>query len=221
MVAALDAPSGTYDVVDDEPLRRRDQRAALAAAVGRRRLHQMWTPKRVVGPLGRLAASRTGVSATRRMGARVAERGGMAGYGARRWASSPRSRGRVRLLLWLLALGNLGVGFQALFTPRSFYDDFPIGRGWVAMDGPYNQHLVRDVGSLNLALVVLVFAALVIGTRVMARTAMIVWLVNAVPHFLYHLRHLTMDGMAGADKVGIAVTLGFVRARADRRAGAG
>ena len=64
------------------------------------------------------------------------------------------------------------------------------------MDGPYNQHLVRDVGSLNLALVVLVFAALVVGTRTMARTAMIVWLVNAVPHFVYHLRHLTMN-MAG------------------------
>ena len=29
-----------------------------------------------------------------------------------------------------------------------------------ALYGPYNQHLVRDVGSLNLALVVLVFAAL-------------------------------------------------------------
>ena len=76
------------------------------------------------------------------------------------------------------------------------------------MDGPYNQHLVRDVGSLNLALVVLVFAALVVGTRTMARTAMIVWLVNAVPHFLYHLRHLTMN-MAGADKFGIVATLGF------------
>ena len=83
-----------------------------------------------------------------------------------------------------------------------------MGRGWVAMDGPYNQHLVRDVGSLNLALVVLVFAALVIGTRQMVRVAMVVWLVNAVPHFLYHLRHLGMN-MQGGDKVGIAVTLGF------------
>ena len=40
VVAALDvrAPSGIYDVVDDEPLRWREVRAALAAAVGRRRL---------------------------------------------------------------------------------------------------------------------------------------------------------------------------------------
>ena len=34
-----------------------------------------------------------------------------------------------------------------------FYDDFPgLGRSWVAADGPYNEHLVRDVGALNLAL---------------------------------------------------------------------
>src|SRR5437660_787827 len=38
VVAALTAPAGTYDVVDDEPLRRGEQRAALGSAVGRRRL---------------------------------------------------------------------------------------------------------------------------------------------------------------------------------------
>ena len=78
----------------------------------------------------------------------------------------PALSGRVRLLLWLMAFCSLGVGLQALFTPRSFYDDFPFGRGWVAMDGPYNEHLVRDVGSLNLAIVVLVFAALIVSERV-------------------------------------------------------
>ena len=208
VVAALGAPSGTYDVVD-EPETRGNSRVALAAAVGRRRLHLLGSTKRVVGPLAdsQRVSSRRWRDAT-----------GWAPRSARpedRWPALARAAGiepalpgRVRMLLWLLALGNLGVGVQALFTPRSFYDDFPIGRGWVAMDGPYNQHLVRDVGSLNLALVVLVFAALVIGTRTMARTAMIVWLVNAVPHFLYHLRHLTML-MPGADKIGIVATLGF------------
>jgi len=114
----------------------------------------------------------------------------------------------VRLLLWLMALGNIGVGLQALFTPRSFYDDFPLGRGWVGLDGPYNQHLVRDVGSLNLALVVLVLAALFVSTRSLARVAAVVWLVNAVPHFLYHARHINMAGMERSDKLGILFTLG-------------
>jgi nucleoside-diphosphate-sugar epimerase len=208
VVAALDAPSGTYDVVDD-PIARRDARAALAAAVGRRKLRTMPSPKRVVGPLA---------DSQRVSSRRFRE---VTGWRPRRpslrecWPATVRAAGiepalsgRVRLLLWLLALGQIGVGVQALFFPRSFYDDFPFGRGWVAMDGPYNQHLVRDVGSLNLALVLLVFAALLIGTRTMARTAMVAWLVNAVPHFVYHLGHLSMD-MSGSDKVGIVATLGF------------
>ena len=210
VVAALDVPSGTYDVVDDETLRRSDQRAAMAAAVGRRRLLQMRAPAKVAGPLGdsqRVSNQRFREAtswAPRFRSARDAWPATVQAAGIEPALSLP-----VRVVLWLLALGNLGVGVQATFTPRSFYDDFPLGRGWVRMDGPYNQHLVRDVGSLNLALVVLVFAALFVSTRVLARTAMIAWLVNAIPHFVYHARHITMNSMAAADRVGILVTLGF------------
>ena len=94
------------------------------------------------------------------------------------------------------------------FAPRSFFDDFPLGRGWVGMDGAYNEHLVRDVGSLNLALVVLVLAALFVSTRSLARIAAVVWLVNAIPHFAYHARHINMAGMESSDKIGILFTLG-------------
>ena len=170
VVAALDAPPGIYDVVDDEPLRRREQRAAIGAAVGRPRQHAMFTPKRVAGPLG---------DSQRVSNQRFRDRTGWSpAYPSAReaWAVTVRDMGvepglsgRVRLMLWLLAIANLGVGLQAAFTPRSFYDDFPFGRGWIAMDGPYNEHLVRDVGTLNLALVVLAFAALVVSTRVLAR----------------------------------------------------
>ena len=209
VVAALAAPSGTYDVVDDEPLRRAELRAALAAAVGRRHLFPLRAPKAVVGPLGdsqRVSNQRF----------RAATSWSPSFPSAREaWPPTVRSAGIepalsgwVRLLLWLMAIGNIGVGFQALFTPRSFYDDFPLGRGWVGMDGPYNEHLVRDVGSLNLALVVLVLAALFVSTRSLARVAAVVWLVNAVPHFVYHARHINMAGMEGADRVGILVTLG-------------
>jgi hypothetical protein len=118
----------------------------------------------------------------------------------------PALRGRTRAVLWILVLSALGVGVQAQFFPRSFYDDFPFGRGWVAMDGRYNEHLVRDVGALNLALLVLTVAALIVSTRVIARTAALSWLVYSVPHFVYHLRHLTMS-MSGADKVAIVVSL--------------
>jgi hypothetical protein len=68
------------------------------------------------------------------------------------------------------------------------------------MDGPYNQHLIRDVGVLNLALLVVTVGALVINTRAVARLTALAWLVYSVPHFVYHARHLTMD-MPGAEKV--------------------
>ena len=209
VAAALTAPTGTYDVVDDEPLTRADERAALGAAVGRRRLFRTRTPKAIVGPLGdsQRVSNRRFRDASSWSPAFRSVRDAWPAT-VRAAGIEPALSGRVRLLLWLMALGNIGVGFQALFTPRSFYDDFPLGRGWVRMDGAYNQHLVRDVGSLNLALVVLVLAALFVSTRSLARVAAVVWLVNAVPHFVYHARHINMAGMEGSDKVGILVTLG-------------
>jgi nucleoside-diphosphate-sugar epimerase len=52
VVAALDAPAGTFNIVDDEPLPKREYAAALAAAAGRRR----WLG--VPGRAGRLLGPR-------------------------------------------------------------------------------------------------------------------------------------------------------------------
>src|SRR3954471_13364403 len=58
-----------------------------------------------------------------------------------------------RVVLALLAFTSAGIGVWAAFAPRAFYDKFPgLGQVWVAVDGPYNEHLVRDFGALNLAL---------------------------------------------------------------------
>ena len=74
-----------------------------------------------------------------------------------------------RLILGYLAVTSLLVGVWAQFAPRSFYDDFPgLGRVWVRVDGPFNEHLVRDVGGLNLALAaVLVGAAIWLDRRML------------------------------------------------------
>ena len=53
VVAALDAPAGTYNVVDGEPLTRREHAAALAAAVGVEKLRLL---PEGVGHLGKLRA---------------------------------------------------------------------------------------------------------------------------------------------------------------------
>lgn len=114
----------------------------------------------------------------------------------------------LRIILLALAVPTVVVGVWAEFFPRSFYDDFPgTGRGWVSVDGPFNEHLVRDVGGLNLALgVVLTVAAVTLGS-VMVRTAAVAALAFDVPHFVYHLFNL--DSLATtSDKVGNVVTLG-------------
>jgi hypothetical protein len=98
-------------------------------------------------------------------------------------------------------------GVWAAAFPASFYDDFPgFGRVWVAVDGPYNEHLVRDVGSLNLALAVLLLAAAVRTTPLLVGVAAGVNLVNALPHAIYHFRHL--DVFDTTDQVLNVVVLG-------------
>jgi hypothetical protein len=99
-----------------------------------------------------------------------------------------------RIALSVLLLVALVTGLWALLAPRSFYDSFPGGNGmhWVSADGPYNRHLVSDVGSMYLALAALTVAAL--GRPASARLAGVVWLVFSVPHWLYHSAHLGLYG---------------------------
>jgi hypothetical protein len=96
-----------------------------------------------------------------------------------------------RILLALLALSAAFVAFWAVTVPRSFYDSFPaLGRHWVDVDGPYNEHLVRDVGGLYLALFVLSVGALWLATPQIVRLTGASWLVFNIAHFLYHAAHL-------------------------------
>jgi nucleoside-diphosphate-sugar epimerase len=209
VVAALDAPAGTYDVVDDEPLTRAEQSRALAAAIGRRRL---WSPPRWATPqrASYLAASQRVSNEQFRSatGWRPASRSVRIGFPklVRELHVEPALRGWSRLMLWILAFSSLSIGVQAEFSPRYFYDQFPFGRGWVAMDGPYNEHLIRDFGALNLALFALTVGAIFVGTRTIARVAAATWIVYSVPHLVYHLRHLSMP-MPGAEKVVLVVSL--------------
>jgi nucleoside-diphosphate-sugar epimerase len=209
VVAALDAPAGVYDVVDDVPMTRAEQDGALAAAAGRRRL---WRPPAWMKPkmAGYLVASQR-VSNRRfreATGWKPSSPSVREGY---RKLAAALGIGRPvpafsRLILWLLAISGLAVGVQATFFPQSFYDDFPFGRGWVAMDGPYNEHLVRDVGALNLALFVVTASAIVMASIAVVRIAALAWLAYGIPHFVYHQRHLTMD-MPGAEKFALMVSL--------------
>jgi hypothetical protein len=114
----------------------------------------------------------------------------------------------TRVILGLLAASALLVGVWAEFAPASFYADFPGGgRHWVSADGPFNEHLVRDFGAMNLAMAFLLLVALVHLTPVLVRTAAITSLIFSVPHFVYHARHLGV--YTSSDKVANMVSLGL------------
>jgi hypothetical protein len=107
----------------------------------------------------------------------------------------------VRAALLYGAYVNASVGVWATIAPRSWYDSFPgLGRVWVATDGPYNEHLVRDVGALALGLAIVLAAAAWWVTYPLVHTAGIAMTVAALPHTLYHLRHADIYETT-ADKV--------------------
>jgi hypothetical protein len=121
----------------------------------------------------------------------------------------------IRAALAALVVVGLPLGLWAAFSPRSFYDEFPgAGRTWVAVDGPYNEHLVRDFGALNLALTVVTLVACVTLGRAVVLAAAGAWIVYSAPHLVYHLRHLdlydTSDKVANVAALGLSLVLPVV-----------
>ena len=110
----------------------------------------------------------------------------------------------MRIALGYLALVSLEIGVWAQFAPRSFFDDFPgLGRAWVNVDGPYNEHLVRDVGGLNLGLAAVLIVALITLSRPTIIAAALASLLYGVPHLVYHIAN--HDGLDDSD---VAISLG-------------
>ena len=112
----------------------------------------------------------------------------------------------VRIGLAVLAVQGAVLGVWAGFAPRSFYDDFPgLGRNRVSVDGPYNEHLVRDVGWLNLALTVITVWAAISLARSLVLAVLVGWLVADLPHLVYHAAHL--DGLSTSDGTAEIISL--------------
>jgi hypothetical protein len=96
-------------------------------------------------------------------------------------------RGVARVALLLLAAAGLYQGIWAQVAPRSFFEDFPGGMSWVAGDGPYNEHLTRDIGGLVNGLSVVAIVAAWSLSRTLLVANALGWLVYALPHLGYHL----------------------------------
>jgi hypothetical protein len=115
----------------------------------------------------------------------------------------------TRAGLAYLALSFLLIGIWAQFYPHSFYTDFPgLGRAWVRIDGPFNEHLIRDVGGLNLGLgLAAIFALRFPQARVIQVVCLVIF-VYSLPHYVYHLAHLLVLPSA-LDQVANIVLLGL------------
>jgi hypothetical protein len=124
-------------------------------------------------------------------------------------------RAWTRAGLLYLAATTLNGSLWALPFPRSFYEDFPLpGREWVSTLGPYDEHLVRDYGALNLALGILLVATAIFLGRRLIRVALVAWLGYALPHFIYHTTltdHFPpFDNLAQLVSLGLQVLLPLV-----------
>ena len=96
------------------------------------------------------------------------------------------------------------VGLQAALLPRSFFDDFPIGRSWIAATGGgYNEHLARDVGVLFLSLVLA--TAWTAITRAGDHAIAVAWILQGVTHLAFHTAHL--HGLGWPDATSLLVSL--------------
>ena len=121
------------------------------------------------------------------------------------YATPARHRTAIRVALGVVAAIQLFDGAYALLAPVSFYEDFPLGRGWVEALPGYNEHLVRDVGGLFLATGAFLLAAAWTLERRLVAVASGSFLLFSVPHTIFHL--LNLGPYDTADVIGNVVGL--------------
>jgi hypothetical protein len=115
-----------------------------------------------------------------------------------------------RVLLAVLLLVALILGTWTYVMPRNWYDTFPgFGMRWVVPTGPYNEHFVKDIGSMYLALAVLTVAALWFATSdATVRMTAAVWTTFNLLHLIYHVTMLQM--YEGRDRFLVVASLVIV-----------
>jgi hypothetical protein len=113
-----------------------------------------------------------------------------------------RARPWLMPALGFLTLTQVVVGIWQLLLPRLFYNLY-----WVELLPPYNEHLLRDVGGLNLALAVVLGASTLIMDRRLICTALLAYLTFATYHLGFHVTHL--ENFPQADAIAQTTALGL------------
>jgi hypothetical protein len=127
----------------------------------------------------------------------------------------------LRPLLWSLAALDTAVGAFAAVAPHAFY------RNVLGVDllGPYNQHLLSDVGGFLGFGLLFGWAAWTLG-RQLVRAACVPATLTGLLHFGYHAAHLEhfSTGTAAAQTAGLTIAVAlpllalFMTRSADRNA---
>ena len=113
----------------------------------------------------------------------------------------------TRIPLGLIAVFMSPAAVQATLAPRSFFDDFPLDRNWISATGDlYNEHLIRDVGGLFTAMIIV--TAWTLWRRHPTAPIATAWLIQGVLHAGFHLGHL--DGYKTIDKLGLIASLATI-----------
>ncbi|MGV9214117.1 hypothetical protein ACTFTM_19855 [Micromonospora sp. RB23] len=119
----------------------------------------------------------------------------------------------IRIGSAVLAAQLLALGAPASVAPRWFFDWFPFGAGWVAAGGPYNEHLLSDLGYAYLALAVVLGWAAARPARELCLAAAAASIVANTPHLLFHLAHAealpTVDSVAENALLALTVVVGL------------
>ena len=122
---------------------------------------------------------------------------------------SERRRRIIRAGLVVLAIPAAQIGVWATVAPRSFYDDFPGGgNAWVSPSGPYNEHLVRDVGTFNLGLLVVAIVAIVTLERRLVQASLLASIASGTPHLIFHITDT--ESLSTADNVASLTALALI-----------
>jgi len=108
----------------------------------------------------------------------------------------------------LLGLPQLVLGAWALISPSGWFETFPGGgQHWLPAYGPFDEHLVTDVGATFLAIGLLMLLAAYFLERHVVQIALVAYLAYDIPHFIFHLGN---DGvLSSGAQVANGIALGL------------
>jgi hypothetical protein len=111
------------------------------------------------------------------------------------------ARSWLRLGLVFLVVTETATGAWQYFFSKSFFAYFPT----VSLDPPFNEHLMSDVGGLNLGMTVVVaFAAVYMEYRLICG-ALSGYTVFAISHLIFHASH--SDRFTTSDAINVVTGL--------------